>query len=66
MNRTSIAIANMVAAPRLTAYGSSTGERAKSSGGIGAGGGRILACQRSARQHSSGRLHSFRTRAIEH
>ena len=37
MNRTTIAIATMLAALSLTACGSSTGERAISGGGIGAG-----------------------------
>jgi len=37
MNRTCIAIAIMLAALSLTACGSSTGERAISGGGIGAG-----------------------------
>jgi uncharacterized membrane protein len=37
MNRTCIAIATMLAALSLTGCGSSTGERAISGGGIGAG-----------------------------
>lgn len=42
MNRTCIAIATMLEALSLTGCGSSTGERAKSGGGIGAGVGALV------------------------